>query len=138
MLLFSILTIVRLLRCEFVIINMVSRRKISLAIGGLVFGSSAWYKKNTILTGGLNINEYSTEENLFGSIEYTIQVENFNPISSSNGRLVIKTVFEDGSSIRETEKISLSALSSETYSIIINPSLEDRIRGEFESEVWVE
>lgn len=117
---------------------MVSRRKISLAMGGLIFGSTAWYKRNTIFTGGLNIKEYSAEETLLGSIEYTIQVENFNPISSSSGRLVIKTVFEDGSSIRETKKISLSSSSSETYSITINPSLEDRIRGEFESEIWVD
>lgn len=119
---------------------MAKRRKILTALGGLLIGSSAWYKKDTIVTGGLQITDTKSKTTTLGGIIITATVQNLNPVGSSSGKIVTRVTYEDGSAIRETKSINkLQSLSSRDYSVQINPGIEERLQGDnYEYDVWLE
>jgi hypothetical protein len=118
---------------------MVSRRKFGLGVGGIIIGSSAWYKKNTIMTRGLQVKDYTTTETILGGISYTVNIQNINPVSSAEGKIVTLTTFQDGDAIRQSKDVKVSSMETKEFTILINPSLDDRLsESKYDSSVWVE
>lgn len=119
---------------------MATRRKILASFGGLIIGSSAWYKRDTIITGGLQITDSKSETTTLGGIIITTTIQNVNPIDSSSGEIVAKVMYDDGSAIQETKQIkSIKPLSSSEYSLQIDPNIEQRLQsGDYEYELSLE
>ena len=111
---------------------MASRRKIMTIMGGILVGSSSWYKRDTISTGGLTVKEYSTNQTTLGGIQFYVKVQNINPINPASGDIVTEVSYEDGSSVTNTKEINeLPPLSTNTYNILISPSIENRLQSKY-------
>jgi hypothetical protein len=119
---------------------MATRRKILASVGGLIIGSSAWYKRDTITTGGLQITGSKSNSTTLGGIVIDVTVQNLNPVSPSSGKIVARVIYDDGSAVQEIKQInSIQPLSSSEYSVQINPNIEQRLQNSnYEYEIRLE